>query len=92
MAAILLAILVIVCPTKLIFQLETGFDGSNPNMKFGRNLIKNDLVRVTTTVDGCKLIGGGHFVDHLSYRLSEKTHLNQGLMEAVLYETWKKSD
>ena len=24
---------------KLIFELETGFDGSNPYMKFGRNLI-----------------------------------------------------
>ena len=36
------AILVIVVPTKLIFELEPGFDGSNPYMKFGRNPIKND--------------------------------------------------
>ena len=40
--AISLAILVIVCPTKLIFELEPGFDGCTPYMKFGINLIKND--------------------------------------------------
>ena len=27
---------------------------------------------MTTTADGCKLIGGGHFVGHLDYRTSEK--------------------
>ena len=37
---------------KNIFKLEPEFDGSNPFMKFGRNPIKNDQVRVTTTVDG----------------------------------------
>ena len=37
---------------KNISDLEPEFDGSNPYMKFGRNLIKNDLVRVTTTEDG----------------------------------------
>ena len=34
--------LVIVRPTKLVFELEQEFDGSNPYMEFGRNLIKND--------------------------------------------------
>ena len=41
-AAILSAILLIFCGTKLIFALEPGFDGSNPYIKFERNLIKND--------------------------------------------------
>ena len=44
-------------------------------MKFGRNPIKNDYVRVTTTANGCKLIGGCHFVGRLDYRLSDKTHI-----------------
>ena len=49
---ILSAILVIVCQTKPIFELEWEFDESNPYMKFERNLIKkNDWVRVTTTAD-----------------------------------------
>ena len=52
MAAILSAILVIECQTKPIFELELKLerevDESNPYMKFGRNLIKNDKVRVTT--------------------------------------------
>ena len=59
---------------QVIFKLEPGFDGSNPYMKFGRNLIKNDQVRVTKTADGCKEIGGGHLFGHLGYRLSDKTH------------------
>ena len=42
MAAILSAILVIGCQTKPIFELEREVDGSNPYMKFGRNLIQND--------------------------------------------------
>ena len=45
------AILVIGCRTKPIFKLERKVDGSNPYMKFGRNLIKNDCARVTTTAD-----------------------------------------
>ena len=48
MAAILSAILVIGCPTKPVFELEREVDGSNPYIKFGRNRIKNDGVRVTT--------------------------------------------
>ena len=51
MAAILSAILGIGCPTKPVFQLEREVDGSNPYMKFGRDLIKNDCVRVTMTAD-----------------------------------------
>ena len=35
-----------------IFELERVFDGSYPYMKFGRNQIKNDYVRVTKTADG----------------------------------------
>ena len=46
-AAILLAILFIICLTKPIFQLGREFDKSNPYMKFGRNSMKNDQVRVT---------------------------------------------
>ena len=34
------AILVIVCGTKLVFELEQEFDGSNTYKKFGRNPIK----------------------------------------------------
>ena len=75
MAAILSAILVIVCLTKLIFELEPWFDGINLYMKFGRNSIKNDLERVTTTADGCKLIHGGHFIGNLDYGLSDTTHI-----------------
>ena len=45
------AILVIRCQTKLILELEQKVDGSNSYIKFGRNLIKNDWVRVTTTAD-----------------------------------------
>ena len=41
-AAILSAILIIVRRLKPIFKLEPEFDGSNPYMKFERNLIKND--------------------------------------------------
>ena len=33
------------------WNLNKRFNGSNLYMKFGRNLIKNDWVRVTTTVD-----------------------------------------
>ena len=36
------AILVIGCLTKPVFELELEVDGSNPYMKFGKNLIKND--------------------------------------------------
>ena len=35
--------------TKLVFEPEPEFDGSNPYIEFERNLIKNDCVRVTTT-------------------------------------------
>ena len=38
----LLAILVIVCWTTPIFELEPEFDGSNPYMKFGSNRVIND--------------------------------------------------
>ena len=51
MAAILLAILVIVPHTEFVIKFEQEIDGSNPYMKFGRNPIKNDLVRLTTTAD-----------------------------------------
>ena len=47
MASILSAILVIGCWTKPVFKLETEVGESNPYMKFGRNLTKNDCVRVT---------------------------------------------
>ena len=43
--------MVIGCHTKPVFELEREIDGSNPYTKFGRNLIKNDYVRVTTTAD-----------------------------------------
>ena len=39
------AILIIARQTKPVFKLEREFDGSNPKMKFERNLIKNDEVR-----------------------------------------------
>ena len=48
MAAILSAILVIGRRTRPIFELELEVDKSNLYMKFGRNPIKNDSVRVTT--------------------------------------------
>ena len=38
----ILDILVIIRWTKSVFKLEREFDGSNPYMKFGRNLIKNE--------------------------------------------------
>ena len=38
-------------------------------MKFGRNLIKNNYVRVTKTTNTDR---GGHFVGHLGYQLSGK--------------------
>ena len=34
-----------------VLEHELEFDGSNPYMKFGRNPIKNDEVRVTMTAD-----------------------------------------
>ena len=46
-AAILSAILFIVLPMKPIMKLGQEFDGSNPSMKFGRNPMKNEQVRVT---------------------------------------------
>ena len=51
MAAILSVILVITCRTKPVFELEWKDDGSNSYIKFGRNSIKNDWVRVTMTAD-----------------------------------------
>ena len=38
-----------------------------------------------TTADGCKLIGGGHFVGHLDYCFGKYPYLNwnQSLMEAI---------
>ena len=61
MAAILSAILVIVCQTKPVLDLEGVFDGSHPYMKFGRNPMKNDQVRVTTDrrTDKLKIIEVG---------------------------------
>ena len=74
--AILSTILVIVHQKKHIFMLQTEFDRSNPYIKCGKNKFKRTkLLRVTTTVDGCKMIGGSHFVTHLGYRLSKKKHL-----------------
>ena len=46
-----MAIFVIECQTKPAFELEGEVYGSNSYMKFGRNPIKNDRVRVTTTAD-----------------------------------------
>ena len=60
---------------KLVFKLEPECDGSYPYMKIGRVLKEDVLVRVTTTAEGRKLIGGGHFVCHLGYSLSDKTHI-----------------
>ena len=37
----LAAILLTVCQTKSIFELEKEFNGSNPYMKFGRNPTKS---------------------------------------------------
>ena len=51
------------------------FDGSNPYMQIDKNQNKDDQVRMTTTVDGRKLIGSGHFVSHLDYSWSDKTHI-----------------
>ena len=48
MAAIFTAFLLIVWQKKTVFKLEREFDD---DMKFGKNLIKNDLVRVTTAID-----------------------------------------
>ena len=42
------AIMVIECRTKLVFELDGEVGGSNPYMKFGRNSIKIDWVRVAT--------------------------------------------
>ena len=39
-----------------VFQLEQEFDRSNPYMKFGRNPIENDLVRLTTTADTASIL------------------------------------
>ena len=69
------AILAIIGRTKLIFKLEPEFDASNPYMKIRITQNKNDLVRVTTTAGRHKLIDGGHFVGHLGYCLSDKTHI-----------------
>ena len=33
--------------------------------------------------DGCKLIDGGHFADHLDYHLSKKIEFESELMEAI---------
>ena len=43
--------LIIGCWTKHIFELEWKVDRSNSYIKFGRNPIKNDWVRVTTTAN-----------------------------------------
>ena len=74
-AAIFSAILAIVGRTKLIFKFEPDFNTSNPYMKIGRTQNKNDKVRVTIAAGGHKLIDGGHFVGHLGFRLSDKTHI-----------------
>ena len=149
MAAILSAILVIWCWTKRIFKLEREVDGSNPYMKFGRNPIKNDWIRVTTTADidspdrwrpFCRpswlsdvgqnpysnlnerlmeaihiwnlkeiwlkmialewtrqwiLICGGHFVRQPGYQMSDKTHIRTWTRvwwKQSICEIWKKSN
>ena len=68
--AILSAILVIVCQTKLICELEPGFDGSNPYVKFLEEILlkMNKLERPQQGMSG-------HFVGHLGYSLSDKTHI-----------------
>ena len=50
-AAILSATLFNLRPTKPISELGREFDKINPYIKFGRNLMKNDQFRVTTTTD-----------------------------------------
>ena len=79
MAAILSAILIIGCRTKPTFKLEQKVDGSNLYIKFGRNPIKNDRVRVTTTVD----------IDRCrpswlsNVRQNPYSNLNEKLMKAI---------
>ena len=84
--AILTAILCIVRLSKLVFELEQEYDGSNPYMKFGRNPIKNDYVRVTTTADTdrrwpfCQ-------PSWLSFvRQNPYSNLNESLRKAIHYE------
>ena len=50
-AVILLAILVIIYRTKPILALWRGFDESSPFMKFERNPVINDQVRVSTSAN-----------------------------------------
>ena len=91
-AAILLAILVIGCRTKPIFKLERKVDESNSYIKFGRNLIKNDWVRVTTKADTDRWLP---FCQPSCYRMSDKTPIRpwtRGWLKQSIYEIWKKSD
>ena len=78
--------------TKPVFKLDWEVDGSNPYMKFGRNLIKNDWVRVTMTAD---IERWRHFVGHLGYRMLDKTCIRtwtRGWWKQSIYEIRKKSD
>ena len=69
MAAILSAILVIRCRTNPVFDVNERFMEAI-HMKFGRNPIKITELELPRQLI---LIGGGHFVSHLSYRMSDKT-------------------
>ena len=94
--SILSAILVIVCRTKLVFELEQEFDGSNPYMKFGKNLIINDWVRVTTTadIDRRRPLCRPSWLSDVGQ--NPYSNLNERLMEAIhvwnLDEIWLKND
>ena len=94
MAAILLAILIIACRTKCVFELEGEIDGRHPYMKFLRIQLKMTIKsRLTTTADTNKrrpfcLPSWLSFVEQNPY-----SNLKENLMDAIhIYEIWKKSD
>ena len=77
-----------------IFELEWKVDGSNSYMKFGRNPIKNDWVRVTTTadIDRWRPFCRPSWLSDVGQ--NPYSNLNERLMEAIhiwnLEEIWLK--
>ena len=56
--SILGTILIVIHPTKPIFRHDQLFDGSSPYVKFGRNRVINDYIRVSiNATDRCQVVG-----------------------------------
>ena len=81
-----MAILTIVYWTKSIFKLSQEFDQSNPFVKFGRNQMINDQVKVSTSANQQKAVA----IFVIFHKTKPISKLGESLMEVInIYKIWK---